>query len=203
MKLVYNVGVSDIIFYLLNKHKERQLFRPNNLYELTKQVYEKIKEDDFKFDEKSFSVDLSYYDLKFDEEIFYYLEFPLIKYFLEFDEFVLIGTEQKEKNLNSSKDTFYLAKILELVLKKLGKDVKIIKLQDNPVDLEKMVDFYEKILENENPDFFNITTGTPIQSIAMSLIAYKNNKKIVYKPWSENSNLIKWNLKKIIGEKVE
>ncbi|HIQ50395.1 MAG TPA: hypothetical protein EYH54_00315 [Nautiliaceae bacterium] len=68
MKLVYNVGVSDIIFYLLNKHKERQLFRPNNLYELTKQVYEKIKEDDFKFDEKSFSVDLSYYDLKFDEE---------------------------------------------------------------------------------------------------------------------------------------
>lgn len=203
MKIVYNVGVSDVVFYLLNKYQERQLFRPNNLYELTKQIYEEIKDNEFKFDKESFSIDLSHFDIKFDEGIFYYLEFPLIKYFLEFDEFILIGTEQKEKGLNSSKDTFYLAKILELILEKLGKKVKVIKLEDNPVDLKKMIDFYKKILEEENPDFFNITTGTPIQSIAISLLAYKNSKKIVYKPWSNDEKLIKWDLKEMVGEKGE
>jgi len=200
MKILYNVGVSDIVFYLLNKFQEKQLFRPQNLYELTKQIYEKLKEADIKFDEERFSLDLSYLDIKFDDDIFYYVEFPLIKYFKNFDEFILIGTEQKNKDVNSSKDTYYLAKILEMVLKKLGKKVKIIKLSSNPTDLKEMINFYKKIIENENPDYLNITTGTPIQSIAMSLLAYKNGKEITYKPWSNKEEIIIWNLRELLGD---
>ncbi|MEO2154649.1 MAG: hypothetical protein ABGW69_02470 [Nanoarchaeota archaeon] len=199
MKIVYNVGVSDAIVYLLNKYKEKQIFRPNNLYDLTKTIFETLKDKEFKLEENNgkIGIDLSQFGLEFDNEIFYYLEFPLIQNFLEFEEFILVGTEQKERNQNSAKDTYYLAKILELVLRKKGKKVKVIKLSNNPVELKAMFSFYKKIIEEENPDYFNITTGTPIQSIAISLLAYKFDKKVVYKPWN-NKGLEIWDIKKLV-----
>ncbi len=200
MKILYNVGVSDIIFYLLNKYNEKQLFRPNNLYDLTKMIYDELKNKEFKFDKEKFSIDLSNLSVRFDEEIFYYLEFPIIKYFMKFDEFILIGTEQEKKDFNSAKDTYYLAKILELILSRLNKKVKVIKLQKNPVDLKEMVSFYKEIIKIHNPDVLNVTTGTPIQNIALSLLAYKFDKKLIYKPWSKDDNIELWDLKELVGE---
>ncbi len=197
MRLLYNVGVSDVKINLVNKFNEKILFRPENLLELTKKIYNVVKEKKELVLFKDYSLDLSRLGLFDEENLFYELEFPLIKEFLDYYkthnnlEFLLVGTLQKREN---NKDTYYLAKIIELFLKNKGIKCSIIKLEEDPTDLHKMINFYRNIIDEV--DEINITTGTQIQSIALVLLSLKNNKRIIYKGW--NKELEKWDLKEIM-----
>jgi hypothetical protein len=197
MRILYNVGVSDVKIHLVNKYNEKILFRPENLLELTKTIYDKIKEKKDLVMFKDNKIDLSRLSLFKEDDLFYELEFQIIDEFLKYLNksndlsFILVGTLQREKN---NKDTFYLAKIIEIFLENKGIKSEVIKLEEDPTDLKKMLLFYKSLIEKV--DKINITTGTPIQSIALTILALKHNKKLFYKKWGKK--LEEWDLNEIM-----
>jgi len=182
--LVYNVGVSDIKFIALKRYKEEIIFRPDNLYELTKKIYSSELSQSKEGLNCNFIIKKKFLNISTREARIIEARFEILNSFLKFknfDKVVLIGTNQRP---NDNRDTIYTARLMSKYLKRNNIDNEVIQLKENPTDLPELIKKYSDILNRfkKNHLFFNITTGTPIQSLTLVILSPKFGAKLLYKP---------------------
>ncbi len=195
--LIYNVGVSDVRFIIKKKYKDEELFRPNNLYELTKKVYS----SDLKPIKKGFKCNVNLTNKKIlpifglekrrIKEVHFDILLSFLNFFKESNfKIILLGTSQKPRD---NKDTLYLSRILAKFLKSKQIPVEVVKITGNPTDLEYLLSFYSKLVKKYKKDelFFNLTTGTPMQALALALLHKKIKSRLLYKPRDEKVKEVK------------
>ncbi|MEM4396934.1 MAG: hypothetical protein QXR30_04745 [Candidatus Woesearchaeota archaeon] len=187
--LIYNVGVSDLRITVSYKYTEEEWFRINNLYEVSKKIFdeEEISYDDNKLvvENLDFTIkeDLKEKKVKIKELRFEILD-SFLDYFNQNVKIILIGTNQ---NPNDVKDTIFVAKLMSKYLESKKIENEVLALDKNPTELEVLINFYTEILKNLKKDeiYVNLTTGTPMQALALALLSKNYKINYLYKPMKE------------------
>ncbi|MEM1988970.1 MAG: hypothetical protein QXS41_03985 [Candidatus Woesearchaeota archaeon] len=187
--LIYNVGVSDLRITVSYKYNEEEWFRINNLYEVSKKIFNEgeISYDDNKLvvENLDFTIkeDLKEKKVKIKKLRFEILD-SFLNYFNQNVKIILIGTNQ---NPNDVKDTLFVAKLMSKYLESKKIQNEVLALDKNPTELEVLINFYSEILKNLKKDeiYVNLTTGTPMQALALALLSKNYKINYLYKPMKE------------------
>ena len=187
--LIYNVGVSDLRITVSYKYNEEEWFRINNLYEVSKKIFNEgvISYDDNKLDVENLDFTIKE-DLKEKKVKIKKLRFEILDSFLNYFnqnvKIILIGTNQ---NPNDVKDTLFVAKLMSKYLESKKIQNEVLALDKNPTELEVLINFYSEILKNLKNDeiYVNLTTGTPMQALALALLSKNYKINYLYKPMKE------------------